>query len=208
MIFHKSLLLVLAFLSIACWADVVDLIQAAWSKTQTYRADFHQTITSKTLGTREETKGVLTVKKPLQLRWETSTTGQIQILNKDQFWLIKPHKRKKVRYVDHYGQVSKKVHLGALNFLAGAGELKKSYQYKVLQNTPKIVILALSPRGQSQETILAEFLKPSYLLGALQQENLESETQIKFQNVQTNLSLDKELFEYRPHPQDVVVNHE
>lgn len=208
MFFLKSFIFFLFLSPSLCFCDVVDSIQAAWSQSKTYRAEFHQTITSKTLGTREESKGTLTVKKPLKLRWEESSTGQIQILNGDDFWQIKPHKRKKLRYVDHYSNVSKKIQLGALNFLAGKGELKKTYQYKVLQNTPKIVILALSPKGQTEETILAEFLKPSYLLGALQQENLESETQIKFQNIKTNVSLNEALFKYQPETKDVVVNHE
>lgn len=212
MFFQKSFLWLFFFTGYLFASDIIDPIQKAWSETKSYRADFQQIVVSKTLGTKEESRGTLFVKKPLKLRWETTSGGSskpsLQILNGTQFWQVKPHKRKKVVYVDHYSNISKLINLGALTFLAGNSDLKKSYQYKVLQNTPKNVILALSPRGQNQDTILAEFLKPGYVLGALKQESLESETQITFQNVQTNLSLEEALFNYKADPQDIVVNHE
>lgn len=196
------------FLSSSVFGDVMDQVQKSWSKTTSYKARFHQTIISKALGTRDETRGTLFVQKPLRLRWQSESGDSIQILNGSRFWQIKTHKRKKTVYVDYYPNISSLVNLGSLTFLADSGDIKKTYRYKVLQNTTKNVIVALAPKGQKQESILAEFLKPGYLLGALKQESLESETQINFHDVETNLSLESSLFEYKAGPKDIVVNHE
>jgi outer membrane lipoprotein-sorting protein len=186
---------------------LINSIQVAWDKISSYEAEFHQTVTSKGLGTREETQGTLQVQKPLKLRWETPAQNSIQILNGSQLWQIRKSKRRKTTQVDHYRDISKLVDARSLSFLSGKISIKKSYKYKILADSPKSVLLALTPLSGGLETYLAEILKPSYSLGALKIESPESETRIVFSNVRANVSLPESLFQYEPGPQDVVQNN-
>jgi len=186
----------------------IDSIQKAWDQVTSYQAEFKQVVKSKTLGTQEESEGRFFVVKPGKLRWETADGNQTQILNGNEFWQLRQSKRRKQTQVDHYSDISSLVDLRSLTFLSGKINLKKSYKYKVLKDDSASVFLALSPLAGGGETILAEILKPSYLLGALKMESPESETRIDFKNIQTNVSLKDSLFTYQPSPQDTVNHHQ
>lgn len=186
---------------------LISEIQKAWNQTRTYQADFEQTVISKTLGSQEITEGKMSVQKPLRLRWETSDKKTIQILSGKEFWQIRSVRRGKQTQVDHYGDISRLADLGALTFLADQINIRKSYKYKVLSETPSRVFLALTSKTGGRETILAEILKPSYLLAALKLETVDSETRITFKNVQTDAQLEDSLFQYHAKPQDTVHHH-
>lgn len=183
---------------------LVDSVQKGWDQIKSYQAEFHQTVLSKNLGTREETHGTLYVQKPLKLRWESKTDGSVQILNGKELWQIRTSKRRKQTQVEHYRDVSSLVDLGALSFLASQIQIKKSYKYRILQDGAGSVLMALSAKSGPQETVLAEILKPSYLLGALKLESSGSETRIEFKNTKMNVSLQDSLFTYQPAPEDIV----
>lgn len=189
-------------------AATIDSIQKAWDQVSSYQAEFKQVIKSKTLGTQEGSEGRFFVVKPGKLRWEPSVGGTIQILNGNEFWQLRQSKRRKQTQVDHYADISKLVDLRSLTFLSGKINIRKSYKYKILKDDSSSVFLALSPLEGVGDTILAEILKPSYLLGALKLESPESETRIDFKNIQTNVSLKDSLFTYQPSPQDIVHHHQ
>lgn len=187
---------------------IIDSIQAAWDNIKSYQADFKQVIKSKTFGTQEESQGKVSVVKPLKLRWEPSDGSSTQILNGNEFWQLRHSKRRKQTQVDHYSDISQLVDLRSLTFISGKINIKKAYKYKILRSDPKSVLLALSPLVGTGDTILAEILKPSYLLGALKMEGPQSETRIDFNNIQTNVSLEESLFTYQAGPQDIVHQHQ
>ena len=185
----------------------INSIQAAWDKVKSFQADFEQTVTSKSLGTRDESRGVVSVKKPEKLRWEPAEAGTIQILNGKELWQIQRSKRRKQVQVDHYQDVSGLLDLGALSFLAQQINIKKSYKYKILASDPEKILLTLSPLKGKGETVLAEIIKPSYLLGALKMENSGSETRVVFKNMKTNVDLQDSLFRFEPGPEDLIQHH-
>lgn len=187
---------------------VVDSIQAAWDQIRSYQADFKQVIKSKTFGTEEETQGKIFVVKPLKLRWEPTNGGATQILNGNEFWQLRLSKRRKRNEVDHYSDITHLVDLRSLSFLSGKVNIKKSYKYRVLRNDSNSLLVALSAVSGGGDTLLAEILKPSYLLGALKMENPQSETRIDFKNIQTNVPLEGSLFKYQANPQDIVHEHQ
>lgn len=186
---------------------LISQIQQSWNKTKTYQAEFEQIVVSKTLGTREESRGKFSVQKPLRLRWETADGKLIQILSGKEFWQVKTVGRRKHTQVDHYSDISRLTDLGTLTFLSNQVDIRKSYKYKVLSDSPTQVLLALTPRTSSRETLLAEILKPSYLLAALKIESVDSETRIAFKNIQTGVPLEDSLFRYQEKPQDTVHHH-
>ena len=202
-----SLAPLVSFSSSSKHESLISEIQKAWNQTKTYQADFEQTVLSKTLGAKEVTQGRMFVKKPLRLRWQTSDQKAVQILSGKEFWQIKSIRRGKQTQVDHYSDISRLGDLGALTFLADEIDIRKSYKYKVLTETSSQVTLALHSKTGGRETILAEILKPSYLLAALKLESVDSETRITFKNVQTDARLEDSLFQYQSKPQDTVHHH-
>ena len=185
----------------------IEEVQRAWDQIKSYQADFHQIIRSKTLGTQEETQGTLSVLKPLKLRWECPLNGTLQILNGKELWQIKKSKRKKRLQVEHYPDISQQIDLRTLTFLADQANIVNSYKYRVLSSTNERLILALVPKTGGEETLLAEILKPGYLLGALKMESSGSETRITFKNIRTNIPLKDAWFKYQAGPEDVVHEH-
>ena len=188
-------------------SQTIDAIQSAWDKVKSYQAEFEQVVVSKNLGSKDHSSGTLYVQKPGKLRWETSDSFSIQILNGKELWQIQKSKRRKNAQVDHYEDVSGLLDLGALSFLSSQVSIKKSYQYKILSSVNEKVVLALSPRSGKGETVLAEILKPSYLLGALKLENSGSETRVSFKNIKTNVALQDSLFLFQQGPEDSVQHH-
>ncbi|NBW98378.1 outer membrane lipoprotein carrier protein LolA [bacterium] len=185
----------------------IEEVQRAWDQIKSYQADFHQIIRSKTLGTQEETQGTLSVLKPLKLRWECPLSGTLQILNGKELWQIKKSKRRKRLQVEHYTDISQQIDLRTLTFLADQANIVNSYKYQVLSSSKDRLVLALMPKTGGEETLLAEILKPGYLLGALKMESSGSETRITFKNIRTNIPLKDSWFKYQASPDDVVHEH-
>lgn len=189
--------------------STLQTVQNKWDETKTYQADFKQTIFSKRLGTKEETKGVVSISRPGKLRWEAETDRMLQILNGKKFFHIHLPKRRRAATVDIYEDIAKKADIRFLSFLSGKTEFRKAYQVDITKETAALVELKLVPKDapkgrRDSETYIAEFDKKGYVLAALTTESPESRVRIEFSNIQVNGDLKDDLFDYKPAPEDMV----
>lgn len=182
----------------------IEAVQTSWDKTLTFQANFKQTVFSKRLGTTEESKGQLWVKKPGKLKWAEADPATTQILNGKKMWNIHQHKRRKTTIVDIFEDVSKQMDAKAFEFLAGKINFKKSYKTTVVKETAQLVTLKLDPKDGAGESYLAEIIKPSYVLGALTTESADSRVRIEFSDTKTGVTLEDSEFVYQPKKTDTI----
>ncbi len=184
--------------------ETINKFQESWDKTKKYSAAFKQTVTSKSMGTKEESEGTLNVIKPGKLRWNSNTDMSSQILNGNTFTSLRLNQRKKTRTVDIYKDISKIVDMKALGFLAGNVKFEQVYKIELLSQTPEIINLKLSPKEKKDEYYIAEIAKKSYVLSGLTTETPDSTVKMSFSGVEINPVIDEKIFEYEASPNDIV----
>ena len=204
-------LLVLALVPLAALATspgkVLEKLQKSWDEAQTYEAKFKQVLFAKRLGTRDETEGTIFVSKPGKLRWESSTDGTVQLLNGNELKVIQKNKRRGTVVVDIYKDLKKVMDSKPLSFLSGKARFTDLYKVKILNETPEKVEMKFTPKHDSNETLVAEIDKESYLLRSLTSETVDSRVRTEFSGTKTNVKLDDKIFEYKPAPTDVIHNN-
>lgn len=184
--------------------ETIKKFQDSWDKTKKYSAQFKQTVTSKSLGTKEESEGTLFVVKPGKLRWNSNTDMSSQILNGSTFTSIRFNQRKKNRTVDIYKDISKMVDMRALGFLAGDAKFGEVYMIEQTGQTSEIIKLKLIPKEKKGEYYIAEIQKKSYVLTGLTTETPDSTVQMSFSGVEINPVIEDKVFEYEASPNDIV----
>ncbi len=187
--------------------EILKKFQTSWDETKKYSAAFKQTVTSKTLGSKEESEGSLDVVKPGKLRWNSNSDMSSQILNGKKFMSLRLNARKKTRSVEIYKDVSAMVDMKALDFLADGVQFAKVYKLELLSQTPEIIKLKLTPKEKRPEFYIAEIDKKSYVLSSLTTETPDSTVKMVFTGIQVNPQIDEKIFEYEPNPTDVVTQH-
>lgn len=183
---------------------LVGKLQKVWDETTSYEAKFKQHIFSKQIGTHDENEGVISVQKPNKIRWDSKTEGSVQIISGKKLTFIQTNRRRGTTTVDVYNDISKKVDVAPLRFLGGSIKFRDTYTISLLKENEKMLSMRLAPKGKSTETYIAEFDRQSYLLLSLTTETAETRARIDFLETKINALLDKQLFEYKPKPTDVV----
>ncbi|MFM8314765.1 MAG: LolA family protein [Deltaproteobacteria bacterium] len=184
--------------------ETLDKLQSSWDKTQSYQAEFKQSVYSKKLHTKDESTGTIYVSKPGKIRWEIPAQKTVQILNGNRLIVIKENKRRKTTVVDIFKDISKSVDIKSLAFLSGTASFKETYTSVLGAEDIEKIELKFTPKTSPSESYLAEIDKKSYLLRALTTETADSKVRIEFMNTKTNSSSDLSLFEYQPKPKDIV----
>jgi len=179
-------------------------IQKVWDKARTYQADFNQTVISKTLGARDESRGKLYILKPSKLRWQSTTDGSAQIMNGKRLTHIQPNAQRGRTVVDIYKDFSKNVDAKFYDFLAGNIKLKNHYNAKLLDSKGNIIRLRLTPKKVGDQTYIAEVDKKSYLLVALITDSADTRTLMRFSNIKINIPVKAELFEYKKKKEHII----
>lgn len=183
--------------------EEIKRFEASWEKVVGYQARFTQTVHALRLGTTDVTTGMIYVRKPGRLRWEASD-GTTQILNARQATLIKRSQRKKGRLVDIYKDGAKHLDSAAFTFLSGGKNFLRNYRALVLDSSPTVSRIRLTPQGANRESFIAEIDKSGYFLAALTTESFEARVRVEFSERQVNPALSDSLFEYVAEPDDVV----
>jgi len=185
--------------------EALDKLQKTWDATRSYQTQFKQKVTSKLSKSTDVVEGTLSVMKPGKLRWEEVGTGNLQILNGKEVYLIQPNPIRKSRTVDIYTDVNKMLAQRALSFLTGEGKFETFYNVSLVTQAKDQLSLKFIPKDtKAQETLVAEIDKNSYFLRSLSSETVDSKVQLEFSTIRMNVALDETLFSYVPEPNDVV----
>lgn len=181
-------------------ADEVDNFQKAWDNLKTLKADVRQTSENKALGLEPEVQeGVLYLKKPGYLRFDSKTENTTQILNRKEF-ILKKNQRNRVDIVAlKSGKLPK-----AFQFFSGKQKFKEIYELKSVTDKGEALAFHFIPKHGKKESYIAEIEKKSYLLKALLVEAGDSKVGLSLANIKPNEKLEDKLFHYQPDAKDIV----
>lgn len=182
----------------------IEKIQQGWKKAQSYQAEFSQTVTSKLLGTKDTTKGLVTVKKPNKFRWEQTEDGGLQLINGKELLLVQPKAQRGKTVVTRYKNIGQALDPSFIGLLSGTIDLQKTFKVTIDGPTDKSWKLKLKSKKGSAQSYLAEFSKNQYLLTSLSFETDDTTTEVVFKNIKTNVTVKDSEFTYKIGKDDIV----
>jgi len=170
-------------------------LEAFISGADTFQADFTQTLVDTASHRSQVTSGRLYVQRPGQFRWEYfGEEAQLIVADGKRIWLVEPD----LQQVSHRSQKAALRGTPAW-ILTGNGDLDQEFILKELSDTEGLYWLELLPRdpeSQFEKILLA--LKDNNLYELKMADKFGQLTEYKFSQQQTNLALDKKLFDYQP----------
>ena len=176
---------------------IVDAIQKQYDATDTFQAQFIQRSYLKILGQSQKAEGSVSIKKPGQMKWDYKAPDrQILVSNTKGLWLYLPDEKQVTKMKPQSIYSSNTPAL----FLAGRGQLTKSFTIgKVIEESRRYVV-ELIPRDKAQnlsKMVLLADKKNFQIVGSRVYDNLGNKTEMIFSNIRTNPGLNKELFQFK-----------
>ncbi|MBI4383104.1 MAG: outer membrane lipoprotein chaperone LolA [Nitrospinae bacterium] len=198
---HLVLLALLLFPSPALPASeeqsAVDSIQKAYENTRTFRAFFVQKAYVKMMDRVQETQGEVYIKKPGKMKWVYSAPDpQVLISNNKLLWLYVPEDRQanKMPVDNVYSSNTPAL------FLAGKGKLTESFIVsQVVRNEDQITVVMVPKREDLnlEKMVLQADGKNYQIVGSTVYDKLGNKTEIEFNNIQVNMDLPEEMFQFK-----------
>lgn len=182
--------------------DLLDKIQAYYSKIEDYQADFIQLYTKVALSRTTEQRGVLSLKKPSQMRWAyTKPIEKLWVVNGDTLYLVDPEFEQVI--IDENFKTAELQK--SIQFLWGKGRLDDTFHVTAGDDKAHgagagIAVLELKPkRGATyKKLVLLVDEKTGGVTESIIFETAGNKNHFKFRNPKHNSKLAKGLFEYTP----------
>lgn len=177
--------------------EVLDSVQKQYDKTRTFKARFIQKSYLKIMDQTQEAQGEVIIKKPGKMKWDyRAPDPQILISNEKGIWLYLPEEKQvtKMAMENIYS-----ANTPAL-FLVGEGKLRDSFKVDQVLKKDKTLTLILIPsdKGMNIDRLFLFVEHKSYqITGSTVYDNLGNETEILFSDIQVNLDLSDDLFEFK-----------
>jgi outer membrane lipoprotein carrier protein len=183
-------------------ADGMDSVKTFYEKTQSVRANFHQTVTDKQGRKVQDVQGTMQLKRPDKFRWDYKKPYEQQIISDGkQVWL----------YDIELAQVTVRDTTKALGsspaaLLAGGKAIEDSFVLKNTESKDGLNWVSAQPKDKESgfEKILLGF-KDSQIQEMSLVDSFGHHTKIVFSNVDVNPKLDEKSFLFKaPKGVDVV----
>ena len=176
-------------------SEIASAVQKKYNSIKTLQADFIQTALSMGSGKGRVSSGVVTIKKPGKMKWEfKKPEGDIVVSNGKVMWIY----QKDLNQV-----IETKIEVNtpqvAMNFLAGAGNMEKDFEIKILNSSGSEYELKLSPRVQIPhigEINLIVDKKTFIVKKTTVKDAFGGETSVEIKNVKINSKIKDSIFEY------------
>ncbi len=175
---------------------IVEAIQKQYDATHTFKARFVQKAYLKVLGQSQTAEGDVFIKKPGKMRWDyNSPDRQILVSDGQDLWLYLPDEKEvtKMNVKSIYSSNTPAL------FLAGRGQLTKSFTIGKVTEEGGLYIAELIPRNKTQslsKMVLLADKKNFQIVGSRVYDNLGNKTEMIFSNITTNPTLNKNLFQF------------
>ncbi|MCB0307996.1 MAG: outer membrane lipoprotein chaperone LolA [Bdellovibrionales bacterium] len=195
------------------WCDkalekLVDQIQNHYDSVNTLSAKFEQTYESVRFENKQKASGQLTVKKPGKMRWDYQVPkGKVLVADGNTITLYDPKDRQAIVSKQPKDQGLP----AALSFLAGKGNLKKSFNFSWIQK-PKddTAILKATPKSpepniKELELTVSELSHPLIVSTAVLDE-LKGKSQITFSKIRLNTKVSDKTFAFKVPKKATIIN--
>ena len=177
-------------------AAIVDAIQKQYDATDTFQARFIQRSYLKILGQSQKAEGSVSIKKPGRMKWDYKAPDrQILVSNNQGLWLYLPDEKQvtKMKAQSIYSSNTPAL------FLAGRGKLTESFTIGNVTEKGGVYIAEFIPKDKVQnlsKMVLLADKKNYQIVGSRVYDNLGNKTEMLFNNIQTNPSLENKVFHF------------
>ena len=159
---------------------------------------------------REEIHGLVRVKRPDKVRWQSDPVGlssTLQILRGNTMIFVRHNARHGGTVVDIYQSLKHTSDLRPLEFLSGAKSLDHLYFVTLLSQDRAAAFLRLSPKHGQGESFVIEIDKKTFVLKAIITEGFDTITRVTFSDFKFDAELAESTFDYKPTAEDIVNKH-
>lgn len=172
--------------------NVVESVEAKYSKVNVMQANFTQTIQSQVFG-EEVQQGTMTIKRPAKMHWNFSEGARKFVTNGERMWIY----TKQTNQVIQYNDVSN-TRSTADSLLQSLDELQSLFAVDVEAAANEQFRLKLSPKGDAAKfknvvlTVDKEFVVQQVVIT----DAVDTVTKLEFKNVQLNGAVEDSIFEF------------
>ena len=211
-IFFCSFIALGLFVQSASAADIastVSSMQAAYGAMQSFRADFTQQLLQRESGVVEERHGVITVKKPLLLRWETAAPhAELLMVTDREIWNYLPDEELAYRYSRELAEDSRSL----IQVITGQSALSSDFDLESAQapEDGKLIHLLLYPKEPTTELTEAQlWIDPdtSLIRRAMVMDFYGNTNTIELKNLKPDVSVSARDFTFTPPAGTEVEDH-
>ncbi len=174
--------------------------QERWAATETYTAQFRQTIEIEGIGGDVASAGRFYFAKPDRMRWDYLDGQPQRVIGDGQWiWVYQPDLEQvyRIDYQTAFGSG------GLVALLADRQGLARRYDLALVESSPRIVRLRLTPKNAVGETLDLVLAADTFdLASVVIRDPAGSVTHVHFEDVRRNVLVERGLFDFAP-PQGV-----
>ncbi len=181
-------------------SEVLDGIQALYESTEDYQATFQQVYKNKLMGETRTSSGKVYIKRPGQMRWEyTKPNQKLFVSDGKTLWV----------YEAEANQVYKQDLASsdlptAITFLMGKGNLKKDFDYKLIENEKAskkgLIVIELVPKKPATQYKKLLFMVDGETFAVKRTiivDHTGSTNSMRFDKVKTNQGIKAKKFKFK-----------
>lgn len=177
--------------------EALKRLQERYDSTKTMTAEFHQTVTSKTLAGTLESKGTVSFEKPNRMRWDYAPPDTQQIIGDGStLWIYQPDDKQVIKApIDKAFQARTPV-----NFLSGLGHLEQDFNASMERDEAEQWVLRLVPKQDKGigTLILSVRKSDASIAEALIEDPVGTATRLRLSGEKRNVELAGDLFTFTP----------
>ena len=181
-------------------AEAVTAVEGFYANVQSMEASFVQVTRSPSMGTWEEQRGRILLKRPRQMRWDfTRPDRRLFVTDGQQMWIHSPEDNQVIHYQDVSGAAASG---GIDSLLSEMDKLDESFNVALVEDADAARLghfsLILTPKQEAPfKSLLLEVHKRKLTLKSiLVIDSFDNETELRFSNVKVNGNVDDSQFKF------------
>ena len=181
-------------------SEAVTAVESFYSNVQSMEANFVQITRSPSMGTEEEQRGRILLKRPRQMRWDfTRPDRRLFVTDGQQMWIHSPEDNQVIHYQDVSGAAASG---GIDSLLSEMDKLDESFNVALVEDPEASRLghfsLALTPKAEAPfKRLLLEVHKRKLTLKRiLVVDSFDNETELRFTGVKVNGTVDDSQFQF------------
>ena len=180
--------------------EAVSAMESFYANVQSMEADFVQITRSPTMGTEEEQRGRISLKRPRKMRWDfTRPDRRLFVTDGQQMWIHSPEDNQVIHYRDVGGMSSG----GVDSLLSEMDKIDESFNVALVApaegQSPDHFSMSLTPKEEAPfKSLLLEVHKGKLTLKRiLVVDSFDNETELRFSGVKVNSNLADGQFQFQ-----------
>ena len=180
--------------------EAVSAMESFYANVQSMEADFVQITRSPTMGTEEEQRGRISLKRPRKMRWDfTRPDRRLFLTDGQQMWIHSPEDNQVIHYRDVGGMSSG----GVDSLLSEMDKIDESFNVALVPSVEgqdsDHFSMSLTPKEEAPfKSLLLEVHKGKLTLKRiLVVDSFDNETELRFSGVKVNSNLADSQFQFQ-----------